>query len=63
MEKKKEVIEIRYFLHPKKQSDIYDAFVKAVKYFKIKENEVAKMLMQKGYELWAKDLIERNEKL
>ncbi|MFX0072109.1 MAG: hypothetical protein ACFFAO_13555 [Candidatus Hermodarchaeota archaeon] len=54
MSKKKRDIEIRFVLRPEKDGNVYDKFVEAKDYFKIKENEVAKMLLIKGIEVWFK---------
>ena len=61
MEEKKEDIEIRFVLRPEKDGDAYDDFVEARDYFKIRENEVGKMLLIKGIEFWFKKHIKKNE--
>jgi hypothetical protein len=61
MEEKKEDIEIRFILRPDKDEEVYDDFVKARDYFKIRENEVGKMLLIKGIEYWFKKHVKYKE--
>ena len=52
MSKKKEDIEIRFILREEKNPKAYNDYIKAREYFKIKDNELAKMLLIKGIEVW-----------
>lgn len=55
MSKKKEDIEIRFILREDKNPKAYNDFIEARDYFKIKDNELAKMLLIKGIEVWFKE--------
>ena len=62
MSKKKEEIEIRFTLREDKNPKAYNDFIEARDYFKIKENELAKMLLIKGLEVWFNDKLKNEEK-
>ncbi|GAH34912.1 unnamed protein product [marine sediment metagenome] len=53
--KNKENIEIRFTLREDKNPKLYNDFIEAREHFKIKENELAKMLLIKGIEVWFKE--------
>ncbi len=57
MSKKKEDIEIRFILREDKNPKAYNDFIEARDYFKIKENELAKMLLIKGIEVWFREKV------
>jgi len=61
MSKKKEDIEIRFILRKDKNSKAYNDFLEARDYFKIKDNELAKMLLIKGIEVWFKEKLKNIE--
>ncbi len=61
MLKKKEDIEIRFILWKDKNPNAYNDFIEARDYFKIKDNELAKMLLIKGIELWFKEKLKNTE--
>ncbi len=52
MPKQKKDIEIRFVLKEDRDAIVYNDFIEARDYFKIKDNEVAKMLLIKGIEIW-----------
>ena len=52
MPKQKKDIEIRFVLKEDRDTTVYNDFIEARDYFKIKDNEVAKMLLIKGIEIW-----------
>jgi len=52
MSKQKKDIEIRFVLKEDRDTTVYNDFIEARDYFKIKDNEVAKMLLIKGIEIW-----------
>ncbi|MHA1292195.1 MAG: hypothetical protein ACTSQJ_05950 [Promethearchaeota archaeon] len=61
MSKKKEDIEIRFILREEKNPNAYKDFLEAREYFKIKDNELAKMLLIKGIEVWFKEKLKKVE--
>jgi len=61
MSKKKEDIEIRFILREDKNPKAYTDFLEAKDYFKIKDNELAKMLLIKGIEVWFKEKMKNIE--
>jgi len=47
-------IEIRFILRKDKNPKAYKDFIEAKDYFKIKDNELEKILLIKGIEVWFK---------
>ena len=61
MSKKREDIEIRFILREDKNPEAYNDFIEAKDYFKIKDNELAKMLLIKGIDVWFKKQLKDKE--
>ena len=59
--KKKEDIEIRFILRQDKNPKVYSNFIENKDYFKIKDNELAKMLLIKGIEVWFKEKLKNRD--
>jgi hypothetical protein len=58
---KKEDIEIRFILREDKNPKAYADFIEARDYFKIKDNELAKMLLIKGIEVWFQEKLKNSD--